>query len=143
MAPFLGLDYGLRRIGVAVSDSGGSLATAVHTHQSGSEGSFFIYLDRLIRERHITEVVIGLPLTAHGEEGEMAVRVRAFARKVAAHTGLPVTLEDERFSSREAQNYLHMSGRRRRSKAEVDAVAAEIILQQFLDRRRRGGRLRK
>ncbi len=137
MSPYLGLDYGLQRIGIAVSDSTDTLATALHTHQR-SEGSFFTYLTQIVGERQIQGVVVGLPMKTSGEEGELAVRAREFARMVAQYTGLPVFLEDERFTSQEARAQLRLGGRRGRPKGEVDAVAAEIILQQFLDRRRGG-----
>jgi len=138
MSPYLGLDYGLSRIGIAVSDSTDTLAIALHTHQR-SEGSFFTYLTQIVHERQIQGVVVGLPLKTSGEEGELAVRAREFARMVAQHTGLPVFLEDERFTSQEARAQLRLSGQRGRPKSEVDAVAAEIILQQFLDRKLRSG----
>ncbi len=135
MSPLLGLDFGLRRIGVALSDPSDTLASAVGTHQA--DGSLFAYLDELIAGKGVTGIVVGLPITAAGTEGEMARRVRDFARKLEQHTGLSVTLVDERFSSQEAARWLHQGGRRGRPKGAVDAVAAEIILQQFLDERSR------
>jgi putative Holliday junction resolvase len=136
MSPLLGLDYGLRRIGVAVSDATNTLATALHTHDE-VEGSFFTYLAQVIREREIEGIVLGLPLKTSGDEGAMADRIRDFARQITARTGLPVYLEDERYSSQEAEGYLRLSHKKRRPKSEVDALAAALILQQYLDRRSR------
>lgn len=135
MPPLLGLDYGERRIGAAVSDESGVLATAIGTHRTPADGPFLAWLQRLIAARGVTGLVVGLPLGEAGEETPLAAKAREFARKLAEATGLPVALEDERYSSREAAAVLRAAGRRRR-KEEVDALAAEIILQQHLDRRR-------
>ncbi len=135
MPVILGFDYGRRRIGVAVSDPGGSLASAWGVHRTPDDGPVRDLVARLVAERGVAEIVVGLPLTADGRETEMAGRVRRFAEVLREQTGLPVHLCDERFSSREARAYLNAGGRRRRPRGEVDAVAAEIILQQFLDAR--------
>jgi len=134
MSPYLGLDYGLSRVGVAVSGHGDTIAFAVGTHQVGRDGSLFTYLEKIISERNITKIVLGLPLTAKAEEQEIAAKVRQFAAKLEQRFGLQIVLVDERFTSLEAKKYLQMSGRRRQ-KSEVDAVAAVIILQQYLDRK--------
>ena len=138
MSPLLGLDYGLRRIGVAVSDPTDTIATALHTHDE-ADGSFFTYLSQVIRERGVDGVVLGLPLRTSGDEGDLASRVRDFAHKITERTGLPVYLEDERYTSQEAARHLRLGGKKRRPKSDVDAVAAAIILQQFLDRRSGNG----
>jgi putative Holliday junction resolvase len=137
MLPLLGIDYGPARIGIAVSDPTGTIATALGTHRAGADGSIIAHLQELIRARGIRGLVLGLPLTTEGAEGEMARRVRAFGERLAGETGLPVFYEDERFSSREATGLLRLGGRRRRPREEIDAVAAELILQQHLDRRPR------
>lgn len=135
MGAILGLDYGKRRIGIAVSDPGRSLASAWGCHREPEDGSVFVFLERIVGERGVDLVVVGLPLTADGAEGEMATRVRSFATKLTEKLGLPVELVDERYSSQEADRWLQAGGRRRRPKGERDAVAAELILQQYLDRR--------
>lgn len=133
MSPLLGLDYGLRRIGIAVSDDTDSIATALGAHTSPADGSLFTRLRELIAARDITGIILGLPLTTTGQEGEMAQQVRRFARKLAEETGLPVFFVDERYSSREADGFLRLGGGRRHAKAERDALAAALILQQYLD----------
>ena len=133
MSCLLGLDYGLRRIGIAASDESGTLASAVGVHDTAADGSIYARLEAIISERGVDGLVIGLPLTADGRETEMAGRARAFAAKLSDRFGLPVELVDERFSSAEAERWLSMSGRRRRPKGEIDAMAAEIILQHHLD----------
>ena len=126
MSCYLGLDYGLRRIGIAASDSAKSLAFALGTHVEGRDGSILTHLGEL---------------TADGREGDMAGRVRKFARRLAREFEVEVILWDERFSSAEADRYL--GGGRGSSKEERDAVAAQIILQSYLDSRKAQARSRK
>jgi len=137
MASWIGLDYGARRIGVAVSDPTETLASTLTTHRTPDDGSFFAWLRSVIADRGATGIVLGLPLEEAGVEGAAAERVRDFARRLEAATGLPVLFEDERYSSREATARLREGGSRRPREA-IDAAAAAIILQQFLDRRRAG-----
>lgn len=138
MPTLLGLDYGSRRVGIAVSDETRTIAFALGFHDSTEDGSLFARLAAVIAQRDVAGIVIGLPLEESGTEGGAAGSVRAFAARLAAVTGLPVSFVDERYSSREAAAFLRESGRRRRPKGEVDALAAEIILQQHLDRLRAG-----
>ena len=134
MPVFIGIDYGLRRVGLAASDPSGTLASAVGVHRTPEDGSAVEAIARLAAEREAEAVVVGLPITADGREGKIADKARAFAEHLRAATGLPVHMLDERFSSAEADHWLRLSGkRRRRPKGERDAVAAEIILQRWLD----------
>ena len=135
MSPLIGIDYGLRRIGIAVSDATDSLASAVGTHREGRDGSILERLRELVAAREITGIVVGWPVTAAGEEGDIARRARRFAERIGAELALPVTLVDERYSSQEAERRLRASGRRQPREA-VDALAAELILQAHLDGRR-------
>jgi putative Holliday junction resolvase len=135
VAPLLGLDYGERRIGIAISDPEQTLAFAVGVHVEGRDGSVLALLADLVRERGVVGVVIGLPLTAAGDEERLAGLARRFADRVGEALGLPVTLGDERYSSQEAARAIAARGRPAR-RGEVDPVAAQIILQQELDRRR-------
>lgn len=135
MAVWLGLDYGLRRIGVAASNQDGTLAFAVGTHVEGRDGSFLKFLSAIINERGAAGLVVGLPLTADGRETDMAARARAFAERLVSEFGLPVVLYDERFTSRQAKQWLGPAKRKRKRKEDVDALAAEIILQDYLDSR--------
>jgi putative holliday junction resolvase len=128
----LALDYGTSRIGVAVSDRTRTLATAVAVHHAGRDGSVAAFLAVLVRERGVDQLVVGLPLTADGREGEIAVKARRFAARLGEELGLPVAMVDERYSTQEAERLLRGPGRRR-SREEPDAVAAELILQQYLD----------
>ena len=141
MSCYLGLDYGLRRIGIAASDPAGSLAFAVGTHVEGRDGSVLAHLSVMIAEREVRGLVVGLPLTADGREGDMAVRARKFAHRLDEEFGLEVILWDERFSSVEADRWLAKGTKTK--KEDRDAVAAQIILQSYLDHLRSGHECRK
>ncbi len=132
MGAVLALDYGTSRIGVAVSDPTRTLATAVAVHRAGRDGGVAAFLAPLVRERGVDQLVVGLPLTADGREGAIAVKARRFAARLGEELGLPVALVDERYSTQEAERLLRGPGRKR-SREAPDAVAAELILQQYLD----------
>lgn len=131
MSCYLGLDYGLRRIGLAASDPDGGLAFAVGTHVEGRDGSILTRLGDLISERNAVGLVLGFPLTADGREGDMAAKVRKFAERLTVEFSLEVVLWDERFSSAEADRWLE--GASHPVKEDRDALAAQIILQSYLD----------
>lgn len=137
MSVVIGLDYGLRRIGIAVSDSEGVVALPAGVHVEGRDGSVLARLGELIAERDAVAIVLGLPLTADGRETDMAARVRRFAARLEQEFAVPVILEDERYSSHEAKRAIGQRGRPAR-RGEIDVVAAQIILQAYLDRRQGG-----
>jgi putative holliday junction resolvase len=133
MPVLIGLDYGVRRIGIAISDTDGRLALPVGVHVEGRDGPVIARLTDLARSRGATGVVVGLPLRTDGREGDIAARARRFAERVGEELGLPVALVDERYSSRSAERAIAVRGRPAR-RGEVDDVAAQIILQDHLDR---------
>ncbi len=128
---FLGMDYGLRRIGLAVGDTSRFLAFAQGTHVEGKDGSIFKFLARIIESRNISTLILGLPLKTDGSDGEITTRVRRFALRLEEEFKLPVILWDERYSSQEADRWL--KDKRSSTKEDRDALAAEIILQSYLD----------
>jgi putative pre-16S rRNA nuclease len=130
----LGIDYGVRRIGVACGDQDRCLAFALATHVEGKDGSVLKYLAGIIGERGIRKIVVGLPLTSEGQESDSSRRARRFAQRLEEEFGLPVVLWDERYSSQEADRWLAASSSR--EKTDRDALAAEIILQSYLDSRK-------
>lgn len=127
----LGLDVGERRVGVAISDPGETMAVP-KTTLNRSEGTRA--LARLATEEEVGLIVIGLPLSMSGEEGEQAQQTRAFASKLEADLGVPIEFWDERLSSVAAERLL--GDGRARVKERVDALAATLVLQSFLDSRR-------
>lgn len=133
MPVFLGIDHGTRRVGIAVSDPDALFALALETHVEGRDGSLLARLAALVNERAVAAVIVGLPLTADGREGESAVRARRFADRLREVLPVPVEMWDERYTSQEADRLL--PPQRGREKGERDAVAAALILQGWLDRR--------
>jgi putative Holliday junction resolvase len=84
-----GIDHGARRVGIAVSDPDAAFAFALETHVEGRDGSVLARLAELVRERDVAAVIVGLPLTADGREGESAVRARRFAERLAQDLSVP------------------------------------------------------
>jgi putative Holliday junction resolvase len=135
----LGLDFGSRRIGLAVSDDAGVFAFPAGALERTRLAEDLVALGRLIAERGVTRIVVGLPLHMSGASGEQTEATRAFARALAEATQLPVDLLDERWTSREAERSLREApGRRKRSRGSVDSVAATLLLRTYLERRRGG-----
>lgn|SRR5690606_14111583 len=138
MPRVLGVDYGERRIGLAISDPSATIAQPLPTllRRRGKRPPVAAVAE-IARDNDASEIVIGLPLTAEGEESEWTREVREFGEKLAERTGLPVSFLDERFTSARAERVIRSLGlpkRRREEKARVDALAAVLILQAFLDR---------
>jgi len=133
---FLGLDPGERRIGVAISDATGTIATPVEFIDTRTRNHEQRLRD-LCTEWEISEIVVGLPVSLDGTEGPAAVRSRGFGERVAEITDLPVLFHDERFTTVTAEQALLEGGVKRRSRtSKRDQVAAAVMLQGFLDRRR-------
>lgn len=132
----LGLDPGERRIGVAVSDATGTIASPVG-YVDRKTGDYGQRIVDLCSEWQISEVVVGLALSLDGTEGPAARESRDFGVFVARLTGLPVSYHDERFTTVTAEQALLEGGVRRRSRVgKRDQVAAAVMLQGFLDKRR-------
>jgi putative Holliday junction resolvase len=131
----LGLDPGERRIGVALSDPTGTIASphAVIDRRSVDPA---VAVRELCEEHAVVRVVVGLPTGLSGNEGPSATAARVFGDLVAKATGLPVDYQDERFTTVTAEAALLEGGVRREKRREVrDKVAAAVILQTYLDRK--------
>lgn len=132
---FLGIDHGTRRIGLAYGDEIG-VATPLPAIASEDVSKQWAALAAVLRERRITEVVIGHPLNMDGSSGPKAKEVEMFARRVASEFALPVHLVDERLTSYEAESTIPPSKRRAaRRTGLVDSRSATIILQDYLSGR--------
>lgn len=134
----LGIDAGERRVGVALSDELRLLATPliVLERRRGGLAPVLDALAEIVHKENVRAMVIGLPLNADGSEGPQARRARDLARIAERVVGVPVTMWDERLSTREAEAILRAQGRnlrRVRQRGELDAVAAAAILQDYLD----------
>lgn len=134
-ATVLGFDYGARRIGVAVGN-GLSGARALEVVANGAQGPDWTRVDVLVHEWHPRSLLVGLPLTLDGEEQSNSRAARAFAATLTQRYGLPAPLVDERLSSREAAHRFAQrraaGAARRKQAATLDAIAAEVILEQWL-----------
>lgn len=131
----LGLDIGDRRVGVAVSDETGTIATphGVHTRRSAPED--IAQLAQLARQLGAVAIVAGLPLNMDGTEGQQARKTRALAEAIASEAQLPLHYLDERLTSVEADRAMVEGGLTRRArKKREDALAAVLILQAWLAR---------
>lgn len=136
--PWIGLDVGERRIGIALSDGLGLTAQPHSVLQRRKEEAVLQALVRLAEERNARGFVLGLPRRTGGDEGPEVAKVRQFGRCLHEQSQLPVEWYDERFSTVIAERALQEQGIKGQARRQrVDQVAAAIILQDFLDRRRR------
>jgi putative Holliday junction resolvase len=134
MQRILGIDFGEKRIGLAVSDPEGRLAVALATVRRTSDSQAIRQIIEAALQLEIGLFVMGEPLNLDGSRGPAAARVSSFARKLAAESGLPVEMTDETLTSVEAEERLREAGiDPRRHPEKVDATAAQILLQQHLD----------
>lgn len=130
----LGLDLGDARIGVAISDPDRRLAVPLGTIHVGQPPGELLAIAELVREHEVAAVVIGEPLSMDGTRGQRAGHAAAFADAVRGLLDVPVLLHDERLSTVEAQRGLRAAGvSAKRQRSVIDASAALIILQSWLD----------
>ena len=133
----LALDVGDKRIGVALCDPEENLASPLTTVERTGESSDVDEVLRLADEHDAGEIVVGLPISLSGHRGTQARRVEGFARRLAERANIPVKSVDERLSTVQAERLLRESGiEPSRDRARVDAAAAAVILQSYLDSRR-------
>ena len=132
----LGLDVGKKRVGVAGCDGTGLIATGLTTIQRTSFRKDIEQLKKIVEEREVQVLVVGLPYSMKGNLGFQAQQVIKFARQVSKALQLPLEYVDERLTSVEAEEQLKAQKRfSSRDKAAIDRQAAAIILQQWLDQR--------
>ena len=132
----LGIDSGERRVGVAICDALGVVATPLGLIERPRRAALAAIAE-IARREGVEQIVVGLPLSLNESEGPQAQRARSFGRALKTTTRLPVVFWDERFSSIEADRRMIEAGwSRRRRDARRDAAAAAIILQDYLDSHR-------
>lgn len=133
----LGLDFGSKTVGVAVSDGLLLTAQGIETIERKDESKLrktCARIEELIAEYEVTEIVLGLPKNMNNTEGERVKKTKAFGEMLERRTGLPVHYWDERLTTVAAEQILMESGvRRENRKAVIDKVAAGLILQGYLD----------
>jgi putative holliday junction resolvase len=145
----LAVDYGRSRIGLALADSETRMAQPLSTLERVNRNEDMRRLRELAREHGVKQIIVGLPLRLDGSRGEMAEEAERFAQRVRKQIGVPVEMVDERLTSWEAERLLEevqgrfihdekLSGSKKPKKVQprmsVDAVAASVILKEYLDR---------
>ncbi len=136
----LGLDYGSKTVGVAVTDGLGLTAVSLETIRREKENHLratYRRIGELIAEYKVKLAVVGLPLNMDGSEGERALLARAFAEELARRTDISYVMQDERLTTAEASELLSLTGNDKKiSKDRIDAVEAAIILTDYLNQKR-------
>lgn len=130
----MGLDWGEKRIGIALSDPEGVVAQGKCTYGRKDLEQDIGYISDLVRENGVGEIVLGLPVNMDGSEGFQVERVQDFKRALEQEVEVPVRTVDERLTSDEAERVLRQSGMSHQARAEKrDELAATLILQRYLD----------
>jgi len=130
----LAIDYGRKRMGVAVSDGLGITAQMLPTLVIKSMKDALNRLKKLAEEYDFEEIVLGLPLDMYGRSGEMAEEVKKFGASVNNATGIKIEFFDERFTSKQAEKAMHQMGEKiGKKKAKIDSLSAVFLLQSYLD----------
>ncbi|HDL85077.1 MAG TPA: Holliday junction resolvase RuvX [Candidatus Acetothermia bacterium] len=133
----LGIDYGSKRLGLAMSDEDEILASPLPVHVRTSLEEDLSFLTRLARRNKVETIVLGLPLNMNGSQGEMARAVQEFATELRRTCRVPVVLFDERLTTSEAERVLIQADISRKKRKNLrDGLAAVLILQGYLDSQR-------
>ena len=130
----LSLDIGDKRIGVALSDPGGILASPLTIINCKDEIADIEAVISIISQQQVKQIVVGLPYSMDGSLGKQAEKVKAFTLRLGSHTEVPIEFRDERLTTVSARRLMQdISPRKTRKKAYDDAIAAALILQGYLD----------
>ena len=133
----LGIDYGDKRTGIAVSDPTGLLAQGITTVTAGGDGKLISLLLPYIEQYDVGMIVLGDPINMDGSHGFRSEKAHAFAERLRSETRLEVAMMDERCTTMAASAYMNMTDTRgKKRKAVIDTASAQIILQNYLDRER-------
>lgn len=134
MGRIIGLDYGEKRIGIALADPLGITAQPFRTITGTSERDKIKQISSMVQDLNVQKIVIGFPLTLRGSKGKSAKRVEEFAKKLSCKVSAVIVYWDERFTSVQARRVLHqMNKKASRQKEKVDLIASVILLQSYLD----------
>ena len=130
----LGLDIGDKRIGVALSDPQGILASPFTIINCRDEATDIKAITDIISQHQVEQIIVGLPRSMDGSLGKQAEKVKVFTRKLCNHTDVPVEFRDERLTTVSARRLMQATkSKKSRRKAQDDAIAAALILQGYLD----------
>ena len=134
MSRLLSIDYGEKRVGVAMTDPLKMFVTPFLTIENKSEEILFSELLKIFNQHDIEKVIIGLPLSTEGKNTPKTLEVQAFFKKLSKKTDLPLVWWDERYTTCEANDFLKNKGLNwRKSRDVVDQIAAAMILKSYLD----------
>jgi putative holliday junction resolvase len=130
----LGLDYGTKRVGIAISTFEQNIASPLENYTRKTELQDQNFLSKIINEYQCKGLVVGLPVHMSGDEGQKAKEARRFGNWISQFSQIPIRFWDERYSSASAEEFLvNVNVSRNKRKAYLDKLAAQIILQSFLD----------
>ena len=135
MPKIIGLDYGKKRIGVAISSEDNQYSFPYETIDNISKQAVENSLRKIIQDEEVVKLVIGMPLNQHGDKGEAGEMVEKFGQRLGQALGIKIVFEDERFSSVQASKQLQDSGlNAKKSRKYIDQQSAQLILQTYLER---------
>ncbi|MFZ0391056.1 MAG: Holliday junction resolvase RuvX [Calditrichia bacterium] len=135
MSRYLGIDFGTKRVGLAVSDPTRLIAQGVTTLTYHSQKHLITQLRKFVDEHEIVKIIVGLPLSMSGKDSQKTVEVREFAETLRGKFTQPVEFMDERLTTVMAHQTMHLMGKKPgRNKEKVDLLAAQNILQIYLDK---------
>ncbi|MBD3234073.1 MAG: Holliday junction resolvase RuvX [candidate division Zixibacteria bacterium] len=133
----LGIDYGRRRVGLAITDPDEIMVTPLTTLIATDPEKLINDIQKLMNEESVGLIVIGEPIRDDGKEAELSGEIKSFARKLEDKSGLKVVLYDEYYSSARAEDSFHQTGKRIKGKKEIiDQLAAVDILRSYLESRK-------
>lgn len=134
----MGLDYGSKTIGVAISDELGLTAQPFETIERSGENKLRRSLARIseiVKEKNIRKIVVGLPVNMSGENGERVALTLAFVEKLKSRVDVPIIMQDERLTTIEADEILDESGVKKKDRKQfIDQIAAGIILREYMEK---------
>jgi putative Holliday junction resolvase len=129
----MAVDYGTRKIGLALTDPACNFVARTLTITPKSEKQAVIYITDLAAKEDVAKIILGYPLNDDGSKGAMAAKVEDFKLRLEKLSGLEIILSDERYTSEEAEKYLHLMGKRIKGhKEKIDAISAALILNDYL-----------
>ena len=133
MSRILGIDFGERRIGLALSDALGITAQGLPTLDTKKTKDIFTHLKNIIKDKNVTKVVVGIPKNMNGTIGSKGMEVKKFVQELIKKTKMDVILWDERLTSVQSLKAMKELGIKQKRKEEVDRISATLILQNYLD----------
>jgi putative Holliday junction resolvase len=133
MTRILAIDFGERRIGLAISDPLGITAQGLPTIDAKKSKDLFSHIQEIIKDKKVTKIVVGMPKNMDGSIGSKGEQVQKFIQKLARKTGVEVTSWDERLTSIQSQKSMREMGIKQKEKEAVDRISATLILQSYLD----------